>query len=139
MNYLLDTCIISEYTRRRPSPKVINWLGEAEEQGLFLSALTLGELMHGVERLPAGERKSALALWLREELVPRFDRRLIPLDAPVMLAWGALVARLEAVGRPMALMDSLIAATALCHDMVVVTRNESDFLPSGVPLFNPWK
>ncbi|WP_322793297.1 type II toxin-antitoxin system VapC family toxin [Bellilinea sp.] len=139
MSYLLDTCVISEFTRRQPHPKVIDWLSETDEELLYLSVLSIGEIQHGIERLENSLRKEELHTWLVEEMIPRFDGRILVLDTPTMIQWGSLVARLERQGHKMPSMDSLIAATALTHDLVLVTRNVADFHRCGVELFNPWE
>jgi len=139
MSYLLDTCVISEFAARQPSVNVLQWLAGQVEERMHLSAITIGELKHGVERLPPTERRTRLERWLEIDVLERFQSRILPVDAMVMLRWGALKAQLEHIGRPMQPMDSLIAATALAHNFVLVTRNTSDFADAGVQLFNPWQ
>lgn len=139
MNYLLDTCVLSEFTRRQPEERVVHWLSEADEESLFLSVLSVGEVQHGVERLENSPRKEQLHTWLVHDLVARFDRRILPLDIQTMMEWGDLAARLEREGRKMPAFDSLIAASVLVHNLVLVTRNTADFVNSGAKLFNPWE
>ena len=139
MNYLLDTCVISEVVARRPAARVLRWLADQGEEGLYLSVVSVGEIRRGIERLPGGNRKAELDRWLRESLLLRFGRRCLPIDENVMAQWGVLVASLEAIGRPMSAFDALLAATALLNGLTLVTRNESDFEDSGVPLLNPWR
>ena len=105
---------------------------------LFLSAITIGEINKGIERLPAeSSRKQALALWLNNDLIRRFSDRIYPITTEVMLYWGSLFARLEASGQLISTMDSLIAATALVNHVVLVTRNEDHFRSTGVEIINP--
>ncbi len=139
MSYLLDTCVISEFVARQPNEKVVSWLAQLEPDAVFLSVITLGEIQKGIDKLPASQRKEELRLWLKDDLLVRFHDRLLPLQAGEMLTWGTLISKVEAKGTPMPLIDSLIAATALHHDLVVVTRDEEDFAPSGARLLNPWK
>lgn len=139
MSYLLDTCVISEFVAKQPTEKVVSWLANLDPEAVFLSVVTLGEIQKGIEKLPASERKEALRTWLRDDLLVRFHDRLLPLGIGEMLTWGILVSKLEAKGLPMPLIDSLIAATALHHDLAVVTRDQGDFAPSGVRLWNPWE
>ena len=139
MNYLLDTCVLSEFTRRRPSASVVAWMEQIEEHTLYLSVISIGEIQRGIQRLPGSPRRDELSAWLAGELLPRFEQRLLVLDAPVLLAWGGLLARLEKEGHPMPAMDALIAATALSYNLILVTRNTADFQASGIPLFNPWE
>lgn len=138
MSYLLDTCVISELISRAPNPAVVGWLDAQDEHQLFLSVITLGEIQRGIGRLPASRRRDELDGWLHRDLLTRFAGRLAAIDAEVMLAWGTLVAALEAQGRTLPAMDSLIAATALHNDLSLVTRNERDFDGTGVAVVNPW-
>jgi predicted nucleic acid-binding protein len=138
LNYLLDTCVLSEFTRRQPDAKVIQWLDSVDEEALYLSSITIGEIQRGVERLTPGRRKIELVAWINDGLIRRFGRRILPLDTPAMLTWGSLTARCENLGRPLPLMDSLIAATALLHSLTIVTRNNDDFSPCSLQIFNPW-
>lgn len=139
MNYLLDTCVLSEFTRKHPDEKVINWLEQIPEEKLFLSVITIGEIQHGIERLPESHRKAELLNWLNNELIRRYDQRILPIDAPTLFLWGTLIARMEQAGHPMGVMDSLIIASALQNNLIVATRNTGDFLPLGVQVTNPWE
>ena len=139
MNYLLDTCVLSEFTRRQPDQRVINWLDSIEEEKLFISVITVGEIQRGIERLPDSHRKTELLVWMNKGLLQRFAERMIAIDAPTMFMWGSLTARLEATGQPMGVMDSLIVASALQNNLIVATRKVTDFLPGGVQVINPWE
>jgi len=139
MNYLLDTCVISEFTRRQPDERIIHWLDSLDEAKLFLSGITIGEIEHGIERLPDSRRKNELMIWLNVGLIDRFSGRILALDVPTLVLWGTLIAHLEASGQPMSVMDSLIAASALHNNLILVTRNTADFVPCGVQLLNPWE
>lgn len=139
MNYLLDTCVLSEFTRRQPDIHVVDWLNSIEEEKLFISVITVGEIQHGIERLPDSHRKTELLVWMNNGLLKRFAERMVAIDAPTMFLWGSLAARLEAAGQPMSVMDSLIVASALQNNLIVATRNVADFLPGGVQVINPWE
>lgn len=138
MNYLLDTCVLSEYKKLRPDSKVIAWLDEQTEDSLFLSVLTVGELEKGIVRMPASKRKTDLEAFL-DTLIVRFDRRLIDLDRSILRRWGVLIGTLETKGRTLPVIDSLMAATALEHNLTVITRNEDDFVPTGAKVLDIWK
>ena len=139
MSYLLDTNVVSEWTKPRPNPGVIEWLKEVNEDSVFLSVVTFAELRHGIERLAAGARRKKLDEWLRSELPLRFEGRIALVDGAVADECGRLVARHEAGGRPIHAMDALIAATAQVHGLTLVTRNASDFEFSLKSTLNPWR
>ena len=139
MTFLLDTCVISELVASRPNPAVVRWVDSVDEDRLFLSAITIGEIKRGIEKLDDSRRKRILQEWLETDLLIRFRDKILPLDTEVMLVWGQLVAALEKQGRRMPAIDSLIAATCLQRRLDLVTRNEGDFAYSGVIVVNPWK
>ncbi len=139
MTYLLDTCVLSEFTRRLPEEKVIRWMDSVGEDDLSISVVTIGEIQRGIEKLPESHRKTELTTWMNEKLIPRFDGRIIPLDMSAMQVWGTLTSRMDAAGLPMGIMDSLIAATALCRNLILVTRNIKDFAGTNLRLINPWE
>ena len=138
MSFLLDTNVVSEWTKPHPNAGVMNWLGGADEDRVFLSVVTIAELRHGVERLPAGRRRSRLDQWLRDELVRRFEGRVLSVEEGIADEWGRLVARRDAQGRPIHAMDALLAATAQVHSLTLVTRNDSDFESTVKLILNPW-
>ena len=138
MNYLLDTCVISEFVAHPPNPGVADWVIHANEADLYLSVITSGEIKRGADRLPPSRRKDELDVWLHEDLLVRFRGRLLVLDLDVILTWGALAARLELAGRKMPALDALIAATALKHTLTLVTRHVADFAHAGITIVNPW-
>lgn len=137
MVYLLDTCVISEFTKKRPEPRVISWLNEVDEESTYLSALTVGEIQRGISRLPKSDRRTVLNEWLGTT-IDRYDERILSVDTAVMRRWGKLTGRLESKGRVLPVVDSMIAATALEHALSLVTRNEEDFFATGVPVLNIW-
>jgi hypothetical protein len=136
MTYLLDTNILSETRKRVPAPQVADWLADTPPTRLHVSVLTLGEIQQGIERIRAkGDWQQAAALegWLRE-LEAGFDDRVLPVTLPVASAWGR-----RQQGRPIPVVDALIAATARVHGMTVVTRNVKDFEQAGVEVLNPFE
>lgn len=138
MSFLLDTNVVSEWTKPRPNAGLVGWLGQVDESDVFLSVVTFAELRRGIERLPAGVRRRRLDEWLRGELPLRFEARIVGVDGAIADEWGRLVARREARGRTIQAMDALIAATAQVHGLTLVTRNTADFEASVKSLLNPW-
>ncbi len=138
MKYLLDTCLISELVKREPNSAVVNWLDKQDEQTLFLSVLNLGELQKGISKLPDGTKKDELQAWVALDLVERFAGRILDIDLETALCWGKLQGEAEQAGEKLPAMDSLIAATAAAHGLIVVTRNVKDIERCGVNVCNPW-
>ena len=138
MSWLLDTCVVSELVRPRPKASDVSWVLERDEDELFLSVITIGELEKGIARLRDSPKRVALEQWVRRELADRFRDRLLAVDTGVAARWGALVGASEARGQPLPVIDSLIAATSLQHDFTIVTRNTDDLERCGARCFNPW-
>jgi toxin FitB len=138
LSYLLDTNVVSEWTRPRPDPGVVAWLDAVDEDRVFLSVVSLAELRRGVARLPAGAKRDRLDAWLRRDLLSRFEGRILSVDLNVADSWGEIVAARDAIGRPIAAMDALIAATANVHNLALITRNEADFQATVELIVNPW-
>ena len=139
MSHLLDTCVISELVRPEPNKRLLQWFSEQDEDRLFLSVLTIGELERGIEKLATSRRKTRLAKWVREDLARRFEGRILSVDMPVTRRWGAITGASERKGRPLPVIDSLIAVTASVHALTVVSRNVPDFERCGVECLNPWQ
>jgi predicted nucleic acid-binding protein len=137
--FLLDTNCISEIVRIRPEPRVLAWIGDADENLLYLSVLTFGEIRKGVAMLSQGKRRSRLEAWLEVELQARFSGRILPIDEPVADRWGLLAANAKAKGKALSIIDGLLAATAIHHNLTVVSRNVNDFAPTQVPVVSPWQ
>jgi predicted nucleic acid-binding protein len=135
--YLLDTCLLSELIRKEPNQGVLDWIKDKEESSLFLSVLTIGELRKGIVKLKPSTKKKELTLWFAE-LESRFKDRIISIDIQISLKWGEIQANLEVRGNSMPTIDSLIASTALCKNLIVVTRNGKDMKQSHVEILNPW-
>ncbi len=139
MKYLLDTCVISELIKKQPNQKIIAWVSSVEENRLFVSVLTFGEIHKGIEKLPTSKKKKKLHNWVNFELRERFNNRIINFDLQVATTWGQIQAHSESLGKGMPTIDGQIAATAICHNLTVVTRNTKDMEASGASLLNPWK
>ena len=135
MSYLLDTNVIFELAKKTPSKKVLTWFEPVGNERLFVSALTLGEIQKGVERLPNSAKKTKLQVWLENELLTWFEGRVLAVDAGVADCWGRLEAQCK---RPLPAIDLLLAATAIHHDLSLVTRNTKDFDIIALRLINPF-
>ena len=137
MRVLVDTCVLSEVQRPRPEPRVHARLAAVADDDLFLSAVTFGELVNGIARLAAGQRRRSLEAWLGQ--IERLHAaRILPVDAEVGRIWGTVTAQAAAIGRVVPAADGLIAATALRHGLHVMTRNTPDFQATGVQVIDPW-
>lgn len=131
--YLLDTNVVSDVQRRLPKPTA--WLASVDPASISLSVITIGEIERGIvkQRKTDPERAARLDIWLRELRRDNADR-ILAVTEEVALAWGRITA-----GRSRGSADSLIAATAVVHDLIVVTRNAADFEDTGATVLNPWE
>ena len=139
MKYLIDTCILSELIKARPSEKVIEWVSSKSEENFYLSVLTVGEIQKGISKLADSKKKEKLQSWITIDLKDRFTGRILDIDLVVAQKWGEMQGNAEKQGLVMPAIDALIAATAVCHGLIVVTRNIQDMHHSGARLFNPWE
>ncbi len=137
-SFLLDTNVASEQSRPRPEPLVTQWLASQIPDAVFLSVVTIGELRKGIALLPQSKRRGELTEWFDGRLAPGFAGRILPVTQAIGDRWGVLTAMRQLAGIPLAAPDGLIAATALEHDLTLVTCNVDDFVGLGVPLLNPW-
>ncbi len=137
--FLLDTNVISEIIKPEPNSNVLRWIDDTDETILFLSVLTLGEIRNGIERLNPEKRRGRLESWLTVDLRLRFRDRVLTVNEPIAERWGTLSAKAAKKGRPVPVIDGLLAATALHHDLMLVTRDDTDVSGTGVATFNPWQ
>jgi len=137
--FLLDTNIPSELIRTRPDPRVGNWVYAQDERSLYLSVVSIGELRRGFVILPAGKRRTELERWFEHDLLPRFLGRILPVTRSIADRWGVLDGDCQRRGTPLKTADGMIAATALEHDLTVVTRNVKDFSDLGLDVLSPWQ
>jgi predicted nucleic acid-binding protein len=139
MNYLLDTCVLSEYVKKKPNFQVIQWLDEQNEDSLFISILTIAELKKGIIKIKKSQasRYQKLNNWLLK-IEQRFAGRILPLNKNILDTWATICGESEASGKKLPIMDSLIASTATQYNLIIVTRNINDFKFSSNQLFNPW-
>lgn len=137
MRYLLDTNIISNFTKPAPSESLVAWMAEQSDDDLFIASLTLAEVRRGVLEKPVGKRRDQLDAWFSGPQGPQalFAGRILSFDERAGLAWAELMAEGRAVGRPRSGLDTIIAAIAAANDCIVVTDNERDF--AGIDIINP--
>lgn len=138
MRFLLDTCVISEVTKPKPSPEVITWLDRQMELSLFLSVITIGELQKGISKLPDSRKQQQLQEWVEQDLTRRFTGRILEIDREIAIRWGSIAGASEQQGIKIPVLDGWLAATAIVHGLTMATRNISDIAPTGVTWFNPW-
>ncbi len=138
MNFLLDTNVVSEWIKPRPDEGVITWLNECDEDRIFLSVVTVAELRNGIEHMSSGARRERIDKWLKEELLLRFEGRVLGIDMQVADVWGIFMARVKTSGHFVGPMDACIAAIAEHHGLSLVTRNVADFKAFKIKVINPW-
>jgi toxin FitB len=137
--FLLDTNIVSELVKTKPEPKVVEWIEATDEELLFLSVLTLGEIRKGIALLKDAARQAKLEAWVVRALPIRFTNRILSIDKNIAERWGVLSAQAKAtMNHNLPVIDGLLAATAQHHNLTLVTRNIEDLFGTGVPVFNPW-
>ena len=138
MAWLLDTNVLSELRRPRPEPRVVAFVADRPLEQLFVSSVTLAEIRFGIELLAGPNRRAELNEWLTHKVRPMFEHRVLQVTEDIMLKWRLLVEVGRKTGHVFSQPDLLIAATAIQHNLTVVTRDRSDFDKSGVPVLNPW-
>ena len=137
--YLVDTNIPSELTREKPDARVATFLRNAGKGTVFLSVRTIGEICKGIAGLPASPKRTVLQDWLDIDVRSWFAGRILPVTETIAERWGNLAATAKQQGLTLAVVDGLIAATALHHDPILVTRNVKDFAGLGIDITNPWE
>ncbi len=138
MKYLLDTNIISELISTSPNQKAINFVRGLNEEDLYLSVITIGEIQAGIEKLVKSKKKKQLSQWLENDLLHRFKNRIVTIDIEIMLQWGVINSKLRSIGKPLPILDSIIGATAQSKDFILLTRNKKDFQKLDIEIINPF-
>ena len=137
MKYLIDTNVISEMSKPVPSKAVINWMKNVPEENLFMSVISIGEIVLGICKLSDKTRSGKLTTWLNNVIYDGFEGRILEIGIDVMRVWGELYASLP---RSLPIQDTLIAATALANNLAIATRNVKDFKDiKSLSIFNPWE
>jgi len=139
LKYLLDTNIISELIKPIPNRSVVSFIDNLDEDDIFISVITIGEIQFGIQKLPDSKKKEKLHSWLHNDLLRRFHHKIIGIDTETMLLWGELSQQLKAKGMPMPIMDLLIATTCLHGGYLLITRNEKDFAHLEIKVINPFR
>jgi predicted nucleic acid-binding protein len=136
MKYLIDTNVLSEITKPNPNKNVVKWFINTPDIDKFISVISIGEIIYGIEKLPNGSRKSKLSVWFNEVISEGFNERILDIKASTMHAWGKMMAKLP---RSFHVQDTFIAATALENNLIIATRNVKDFSDiTGLKILNPW-
>ncbi|MCF6177316.1 MAG: type II toxin-antitoxin system VapC family toxin [Victivallaceae bacterium] len=138
MSFLIDTCVISELRKFSPDPAVLKWFAAVDEEDLFISVLTFGEIEYGITILPSGRKQSAIMEWF-EELKSHFKHQSIDVTPEVASRWGVMRGVMQRRGISASVVDGLIAATAIDRNFLLITRNVNDFKDTGARIFNPWE
>ena len=139
MAFLLDTNVVSETIRPRPEKRVLDWIEAQVPTDLFLAAQTIGELVRGARKVKEQARRERFEKWIERDLDRQFDGRVLPFDGRTAAVWGRLMGDGDRAGRPPAAADAQIAAVAIQHELILVTRNVKDFVNFDIRLLDPWR
>jgi len=138
MKYLFDTCALSEIQKPRPQPSVLSFFETIDDGEIFISVISIGEIAHGIDRLPKGQKKTLLGVYLKT-LRQQYANHILPFDVDTAQIWARITAEAKQAGRPIPAIDAQIAACAIQHGLHLVTRNTQHFKDTGVSLIDPWK
>jgi predicted nucleic acid-binding protein len=133
----MDTNVLSELSKEKPDERVLEWFDQVDESHLYISVISLGEICHGLERLPEGKKKNDLILWF-DRLQEAFRHKTWPVDDETALKWGELTAHRSRMGHPLSVPDGQIAATAHIRGAILITRNTKGFENLAIQTLNPW-
>ena len=138
MNYLFDTCVLSEIQQKVPNAKVLDWIDGIDDERIYISCITIGEIKRGIISVIDEMKRTRLIRWYEDDLLARFGDHIVPIDTAVMEVWGSIIGELDKKSIRIPIMDSLIGAIAIHKRLSVVTRNEEDFKRMGARMVNPW-
>ena len=139
MAFLIDTNVISETLKPRPSDRVITWLSGQRSNDLFLASMSLGELVRGAHRVKDKAKGERFKQWIERDLAAQFQGRILPFDQEAAVIWGEIMGDGDRTGRPKPMADAQVAAVARRHGLTLVTRNTRDFTDMSVALIDPWE
>ena len=139
MAFLLDTNVVSETIRPRPEQTVLGWIEAQLPTDLFIAAQTMGEIVRDARKVKEQARRERFERWIEQDLALQFDGRILPFDGRTAAIWGRLMGDGDRVGRTPPAADAQIAAVAIQHELILVTRNVKDFARFDVQLLNPWR
>lgn len=137
MKVILDTCILSEIQKPIGEIKVKNAVSHLPQEDIFISVITIGEIIKGIALLKDSKRKKQLKFWIESIMKNAYDS-ILKIDTETAMIWAKLTANAQKKGRIISVSDGLIAATAIQHDFHIMTRNVKDFKPTGAKILNPW-
>lgn len=135
---LLDTNVLSEILRIEPTPAVVDWYSRQTPRSLFISSLTLAEMLSGTSVLPTGKRKTALSKSFAKNIRPQFEGRILPFDENAAERYADIQTAMRRAGRAISAIDCQIAAIASAHSFAVATRDVRPFEDAGIDVINPW-
>ncbi|MFT5115601.1 MAG: putative nucleic acid-binding protein [Parasphingorhabdus sp.] len=139
MSFLLDTCVVASFMKPEPSSELFNWLNSVEEERVFLSVMSLGEIQSGISRLANGQRKQNYQQWLETDFLHRFAGRLLSLGERECINWGRISGDASRRGASPGILEAQIAAIAFTHGLTLVTHHEEEFSDLPVSVLNPWQ
>ena len=137
MSYLLDTNIISELVKHKPNEDVIKWVNAVDNEKLYISVITIGEIKKGIAGIQDLQRQNKISLWLEIDLPLYFEGRILDIDIKIAKLWGELQSKNK--GYTLPAIDGLLAATARAYNFTLVTRNKKDFVHAAIEIINPWE
>ncbi len=138
MKYILDTNIISELIAKQANSKVLDFVSSLDQKDVYLSVVTIGEIKSGIENVKSLEKKQKLNRWFEQDLLVRFENKIVSIDVETMLIWGKINQKLKSKGKSLPIMDSLIASSCINAGFTLVTRNEKDFQNLDINVINPF-
>ena len=138
MRYLLDTNVISEFIAKNPNKRVLDFINSLDEDDLYLSVITIGEIKFGIQKVKSQRKKEQLLVWLEDDLLKRFKGKIVNIDTDTMLVWGEMNQHLQSIGRVIPIVDSLIASSCVANNFTLITRNVKDFYNFDMEIINPF-